>query len=220
MATLLRVGANGGHAVRLRSSRCSDREPSNQSDAREWQYGLRGQGSVLISPEVTDAPRASKAWRPILPLLLTACSVAGGSWLVLWGREVGAWVDVTGYREAALQEGTRIASLARALLLAPRPCERRLCPSDVSWLIAQPCRVACLIDFLMSVEDLARVMATPLRILFTPMGQVRWYVAVDPEPTRPPESAAGITDASHALREGTTRDAATVSRDKRVLCRR
>jgi hypothetical protein len=105
---------------------------------------------------------------------MTACSVAGGGWLIRWDRGQTAWVDTSACRAAAPKEVERIASLGRALILSREGHEACLRPGEVSWLLAKPRRIACLIDFLAASEDLVRVLTTPLRVTFTPIGEVRW----------------------------------------------
>src|SRR5437870_4044074 len=102
----------------------------------------------MITQDELHGSTASLASRPLQPLLLTAYSVAGGSWLLAWSRAGAVWVDVTVYRDASPLEAARVAALARTLLLASDMRNRRLCPSEVHWLLAEPGRVACLIDLL------------------------------------------------------------------------
>jgi hypothetical protein len=104
---------------------------------------------------------------------ITACSVAGGGWLIRPDRGQVAWVD-TAAGLAAPGELERIASLGRTLILSRDGRGVCLHPGEQSWLLAKPRRIACLIDFLAASEDLVRVLTTPLRITFTPMGEVRW----------------------------------------------
>jgi hypothetical protein len=104
---------------------------------------------------------------------ITACSVAGGGWLIRSDRGQVAWVD-TAAGPAAPEELERIASLGRVLILSRDGRGVCLRPGEQSWLLAKPRRIACLIDFLAASEDLVRVLTTPLRVTFTPMGEVRW----------------------------------------------
>jgi hypothetical protein len=109
-----------------------------------------------------------------------ARSVAGGGWLIRSERGQAAWVDTAACRDAAPQEVERIASLGRTLILSQDgsggrgATVARLHPGELPWLLAKPRRIACLIDFLAASEDLVRVLTTPLRVTFTPMGEVRW----------------------------------------------
>jgi hypothetical protein len=123
---------------------------------------------------------------------ITACSVAGGGWLIRPDRGQAAWVDTTACRDAAPKEVERIASLGRALILSRGGCERCLHPGELSWLLAKPRRIACLIDFLAASEDLVRVLTTPLRVTFTPMGEVRWRFVPARRNDFEPVAAAGL----------------------------
>jgi hypothetical protein len=134
--------------------------------------------------------RQGKTARRTRPHRLVA-SYTPDHWRIAAGRTVTR-VDVEEYRAAAPWEVERIAALARALLLAPGRGSGRLDPKAVRWMVAKSGRIACLIDFLMAVEELADAMTTPLCVSFTPSGEVRWQFApaaprplVGEQPRRP-----------------------------------
>jgi hypothetical protein len=104
----------------------------------------------------------------------TTYAVAAEGWLIARDGYRVVWVDVGAYRQNAPAQVARIASLARALILTRGAGEPPLSPRDVSWLLAKPQRIACLVDFLMAVEDLAPVPSIPLRVTLTQRGEVQW----------------------------------------------
>jgi hypothetical protein len=105
---------------------------------------------------------------------VTACSVAGGGWLIRIGGGAAEWVDAAAYRLALPEETARIAALGRELILHPSRGAGTLPPAEIDWLLAVPRRVACLVDFLAAPEDLAWVLTTPLSVSFVATGEVRW----------------------------------------------
>jgi hypothetical protein len=129
---------------------------------------------------------------------ITACSVAGGGWLIRSECGQAAWVDTMACQDAAPQEVDRIASLGRALILSrdsgggSGATVARLQPGELPWLLAKPRRIACLIDFLAASEDLVRVLTTPLRVTFTPMGDVRWRFVPARRTDWEPVAATGV----------------------------
>jgi len=105
---------------------------------------------------------------------ITARSVAGGGWLISGERNGTVWVNSATCGDGAPGDRERIASLGRSLILAGERGRGNLQPGEVRWLLAKRERIACLIDFLTASEDPVRAMTTPLRVTFTPPGEVSW----------------------------------------------
>jgi len=105
---------------------------------------------------------------------VTACSVAGGGWLVRMEGGAAEWVDAAACRMALPEETARIAALGRELILRHRRGAGLLPPEEIAWLLAQPRRIACLVDFLAAPEELAWVLTTPISVTFGGSGEVRW----------------------------------------------
>jgi hypothetical protein len=113
---------------------------------------------------------------------VTACSVAGGGWLIRTDGRAAEWVDAAACRIALPEETARIAALGRELILRHRRGAGVLPPEEISWLLALPRRIACLVDFLTAPEELAWVLTTPITVTFAASGEVRWRFG-GPEPT-------------------------------------
>lgn len=105
---------------------------------------------------------------------VTACSVAGGGWLIRVEDRTAEWVDAAACRSACPEETARIAALGRALILGRRPHAGALLPAEIAWLLAAPRRIACLVDFLAAPEEWAWVQSWPLFVSFAASGEVRW----------------------------------------------
>jgi hypothetical protein len=104
---------------------------------------------------------------------ITACSVAGGGWLIRT-EEGTEWVDAAACQLALPAETTRIAALGRELLLRHHRGAGILPPEEVVWLLAAPRRLACLVDFLVAPEELSWVLTTPISLSLAATGDVRW----------------------------------------------
>lgn len=109
---------------------------------------------------------------------ITACSVAGGGWLIRASGGGVEWVDTAACRAAHPEEAARIAAHGRDLILKGRDGAGRLPAEEIGWLLAAPRRVACLVDFLAASEELSRVLSTPLWVSLATTGEVRWRFGV------------------------------------------